>query len=45
MSKTKTEPEIDEAGVLQFVAKNLAVPILNISNYFHVRATMTNPDC
>jgi predicted transcriptional regulator len=36
MSKSKTEPEIDETGVLKFVAKNLAVPLGDISAYFHV---------
>jgi predicted transcriptional regulator len=36
MSKAKTEPEIDETGVLKFVAKNLAVPLVDISAHFEV---------
>jgi predicted transcriptional regulator len=36
MSKAKTQPEVDETGVLKFVAKNLAVPLEDISAYFRV---------
>jgi predicted transcriptional regulator len=35
-NKSNSETGIEETSVLQFIAKNLAVPLLDLTGHFHV---------